>query len=105
MMKIQTPFRSLLALSLSLLFSVQTLWADSDSLTAKILLDAGKIQPLELILKQVRPKYPGTILEIELEQEDGEIIYEIEVLREDGVVIEIIIDAKTGLLLRTELND
>jgi hypothetical protein len=42
--------------------------ADDDHIEAKHLLDAGEILPLESILKNVRDKFPGKILEVKLER-------------------------------------
>ena len=44
--------------------------ADDDHIEARRLLDAGEILPLESILKNVREKFPGKILEVKLERED-----------------------------------
>lgn len=73
--------------------------ADDDHIEARRLLDSGEILSLEVILENVRLTHPGKIFEIELEREDGRIIYEVEILGEDGIVEEIYIDARTGKLL------
>jgi len=79
--------------------------ASGDHDEARRLLESGDIMPLEQILNRLRPEYPGKILEIELEQEDGRRVYEIEMLGNDGIVWELIIDARTGELLRNERED
>lgn len=79
--------------------------ADDDHVEAKRLLDSGEILSLEVILKNVRQIYPGKILEVELEKEDEQIVYEIEILDGNGVIKEIYIDAKTGKLLLTKEGD
>ena len=57
-----------------LLVPVQVAWAgDDDHVEARRLLDAGEILPLESILKKVRQRFPGKILEVKLETEDDEI--------------------------------
>jgi uncharacterized membrane protein YkoI len=61
--------------------------------------------PLEGILEQVRARHPGRILEVELEKDDGRYIYEIEVLDSEGKVWEMEIDAGSGEILETELED
>ena len=73
--------------------------ADDDHIEAKRLLDAGEILPLEVILKNVRQVHPGRILEVELDKEDGRIVYEVEILGKDGVVKEVYINALTGEVL------
>lgn len=79
--------------------------ADGDHDEARRLLKSGDIMSLELILEKLRPDHPGKILEIELEQEAGQLVYEIEMLGDDGIVRELIIDARTGDLLRSERDD
>ena len=79
--------------------------ADDDYLEAKRLRDRGEIKSLEEILKNVRRAYPGRILEVELEDEKGRIIYELEILGNDSIVREIYIDARSGELLSVEEDD
>jgi len=76
--------------------------ASDDHDLAKQLLDSGDILPLETILKKVRSIQAGKILDLELEKEDGQIIYEIELLTSSGSVFELKINAKSGELLSTE---
>jgi len=79
--------------------------ADDDYIEARRLLDSGEILPLEVILKNVRQIIPGKVLEVELEKEDQQIVYEIEVLGDDGVITEIYINAKTGKKLFSKEDD
>jgi len=79
--------------------------ADDDYIEAKRLRESGEIMPLEEILKNVRRTYPGRILEVELENEKGRVIYELEILGDDSIVREIYIDAKSGKLLSVEEDD
>ncbi len=79
--------------------------ADDDYIEARHLLDSGEILPLEVILKNVRQIFPGKVLEVELEKEDQQIVYEIEILGDDGVIKEIYIDAKTGKQLLLKEDD
>jgi len=69
---------------------------------AKRLKDAGDILPLEKIIERAREKYTGTVLETELEEKKGRLIYEIELLDKNGVVREMKFDARTGELLKTK---
>jgi uncharacterized membrane protein YkoI len=73
--------------------------ADDDHIEARRLLDSGEILPLEVILKNVKQTHPGIILEVELDKEDGRIVYEVEILGKDGVVKEVYINAITGEVL------
>jgi uncharacterized membrane protein YkoI len=79
--------------------------ADDDYIEAKRLRESGEIMPLEEILKNIRRSYPGRILEVELENEKGRVIYELEILGADSIVREIYIDAKSGELLSVEEDD
>lgn len=66
---------------------------------------AGLILPLSEILKRARQAHPGELLEADLDEEGGRYIYELEMASEDGLHRELHLDAKTGELLRTELDD
>jgi uncharacterized membrane protein YkoI len=88
-----------------ILGTLHTAIADGDHIEARRLLDSGKILPLEDILRNVRQISPGKVLDVELEKEDGQIVYEIEILGGNGVIKEIYIDAKTGKLLLTKEDD
>jgi len=79
--------------------------ADDDHIEARRLLDSGEILPLEVILNNVRQTFPGRILDVELEREDGQIAYEVEILGEDGIVTEIYINARTGKVLSVKEDD
>jgi uncharacterized membrane protein YkoI len=88
-----------------ILGTLHTAIADDDHIEARRLLDSGKILPLEDILRNVRQISPGKVLDVELEKEDGQIVYEIEILGGNGVIKEVYIDAKTGKLLLTKEDD
>lgn len=66
---------------------------------ARRLLESGQILSLEAILKNIKPKYPGKVLEVHLEKEHGGVVYEMEILGDDGVVYEIKVDARSGKIL------
>ncbi len=61
----------------------------------------GRYVPLESVVRDALKRYPGQLLEVELD--DG--VYEVEILRGDGVVVELDYDARSGKLLKTELDD
>ncbi|MCW3149728.1 PepSY domain-containing protein [Stutzerimonas stutzeri] len=65
----------------------------------------GLIQPLENLLQQALERHPGArLLEAELEEEDGRYVYEIELLTSGGVARELELDARTGTLLKDEVD-
>ena len=88
-----------------ILSPLHVVMADDDYIEARRLLDSGEILSLEVVLKNVRQTFPGKVLEVELEKEDEQIVYEIEILGSNGVIKEIYIDAKTGKLLLTKEDD
>lgn len=61
----------------------------------------GRYVPLESVVRDALKRHPGQLLEVELD--DG--VYEVEILRGDGVVVELDYDARSGRLLKTELDD
>jgi uncharacterized membrane protein YkoI len=78
---------------------------DHDRRAARRLEEAGTIQGLETILATVREHRPGRVLEVELEYEYREPLYEVTVLDEGGVVWEVKVDAATGAFLGQERDD
>ena len=94
-----------LLVGIIILSPLQIAQADDDYIEARRLQDSGQILPLETILKNIRQVFPGKIIEIDLEKENGRIVYELEILGEDGVVREIYINAKTGKLLSVKEDD
>ncbi|MCL4716219.1 MAG: PepSY domain-containing protein [Hyphomonadaceae bacterium] len=67
--------------------------------------EAQRAMPLAAILQIAQRTAPGEVVEVELEQEDGRLIYEIKVLTRTGRVREIEIDARTGAVLSVEEED
>ena len=58
----------------------------------------GRYVPLETVLADALRRYPGQLVEVEL---DGD-KYEIEILGANGVVMELDYDAASGRLLKME---
>ena len=69
---------------------------------ARELLEQGKILSLSEIMEQTSDRFPGKVLEVELEEEDGLIVYKIEFLGEHDTVMEMIVDARNGELISVE---
>jgi uncharacterized membrane protein YkoI len=57
---------------------------------------AGRVLPLTALLARVEAEHPGEVLEVELEDEHGRLIYEIKLLRPGGRLTELHYDAATG---------
>jgi len=57
-------------------------------------------------MQHIGNAYPGsTLLEAELEEEDGVLVYEVEILTTSGVVRELELDARNGNILKDEEDD
>ena len=67
--------------------------------------ESGKIRSLESVLEEIRRDYPGRIIEIELDDDDGSYTYELELVNKQGVVWDLEIDARTGKLLEKKQDD
>ena len=99
----KTIFR-LFTISLLACASVSA-YADDDHEKAKRLLESGDILALETILQKVRTIQPGKVLEVELETEKDQNVYEIELLTSDGKILELLFDARTGEHISTKNED
>lgn len=67
---------------------------------ARQALEEGRILPLQDILERATNAYPGQMIEVELEREDGVMTYEVKVLAADGKVWKLYYDARSGELLK-----
>lgn len=92
--------RQLLALLLILLTCNAT--ADKDHDEAFRLRESQAIMPIDEVLQQLGLEKGSRVLEVELEREDGVLIYEIEYLAPDGVVNELLVDPRNGKILRRD---
>jgi uncharacterized membrane protein YkoI len=99
---------------LALLGSMGLLWAgfsgaDSDRAESheqvRDLQQQGDILSLEQILVEARKHRTGRVLETELERAGSRYIYEIELVDDSGQVWELKLDASSGELLKSELED
>ncbi|MEC4674182.1 MAG: PepSY domain-containing protein [Nitrospirota bacterium] len=59
---------------------------------------------LEEAIATAKTKFPGQVLETELENEHGQAVYEIEIASTTGVVTEIKVDAQSGELLSSDIE-
>ncbi len=98
--------RRLQAVLLITLVSGASLARDIDQDEALRLRRSGDVQALDVLLVQVRQRYPDArLLDVELEREDGRLIYELEILTQSGQVRELELDARTGESLKDDLDD
>ncbi len=94
--------RALLVLPF-LALSAPTARADGrrDHERARAALAAGEIRPLAVLLAEVERRYLGTVIETELDRDDGRWVYQVKLLPPSGRVFELKFDAATGALLRS----
>jgi uncharacterized membrane protein YkoI len=79
--------------------------ADDDHDLARRALEQGRALPLADILAKVTPRVPGKVIEVELEVDDGALVYDLKVLTPQGRLQEIEVDAATGRILEIEDDD
>jgi uncharacterized membrane protein YkoI len=77
--------------------------ADDDAERARESVEAGEFVALEDIIRSARLRFPGRVVEVELDDDDDE--YEIEILMDDGTKVELEYDARTGDLLEVDKDD
>lgn len=65
----------------------------------------GRALSLSRILPLALAAVPGEVLEVELEREDGRLVYEIEILARSGRVRKVTLDARTGAILEVDDDD
>lgn len=85
-------------------------WADSkDQARAREAMLKGDIASLSEALGVIEKEYPGEILEVELEEEDGFnpplFLYEIKVLAAEGEVIKVKLHAKSLEIIEVKGHD
>lgn len=77
--------------------------AADDAARAREAVREGRYVPLASLLDWIEARYHGRVIEVELEEDDGEPpTYEIEWLTPQGRVVEFEFDARTGELLERE---
>ena len=85
--------------------STHSSFADTDYNRAKKLLDSGDILSLEKILEKISTQHSGHVLEVELETEDQQVLYEIDIVDSKGLVWELKVNAKTGEVIERKQDD
>ncbi len=77
----------------------------ADHERARRALEAGEVMPLRAVLELLERDYPGEVLEVELEREDGVWVYEIKLIRRGGDLLKLELDAHDGSLRRIRGRD
>lgn len=79
--------------------------AEAEHDHARRLRREGSILSLETVVAKAHARRTGELLEVELEHEHGQYVYEVEILDQAGKVWELRFDAHDGSFLREELDD
>lgn len=69
---------------------------------AREALRRGDVLPLDKILAIVRQHVQGDVVEVELENEGGQLVYEFKLLASDGRLIKVYASARDGMIIRTK---
>jgi hypothetical protein len=82
-------------------------WDDEDRSydRARRATERGEILPLSEIFERALARFPGRVLEAELERKRGRWVYELKVLDAGGRLFEVYLDASTGEVLEHEETD
>lgn len=94
-----------MATGMTLLLCGAGVRADSDHDRARAAVQAGQVLPLMSLLQRLEREYPGQLLEVELEDDDGRLIYEVRLLQADGRLLKLKLDAASGETLRVRASD
>lgn len=65
----------------------------------------GDVMPLSALQQSVRRAFPGEIIGVKLDEDDGIFIYEFKVLQASGRLLEIEMDARDGKVLDVDDDD
>ncbi len=61
---------------------------------------SGQVRPLGEVLGPVRSRFPGRLLDTQLHRQGGNWVYSIKILDRGGRVRVVLVDARTGRILR-----
>ena len=78
---------------------------DDDHERAYRALEQSKVLPLRGLLMQIEREYGGKVVKVDFDDDDGAYVYEMRLLRPHGQVLEIDINAVTGMVLDVEEDD
>src|SRR2546430_3911340 len=79
--------------------------ADDDHARARAAREAGQIVSLQAIVARVQAEFTGSLVAVELEEDDGPWIYKVKLLTPAGAIVKLEYDARDGRLLRVKCRD
>jgi uncharacterized membrane protein YkoI len=79
--------------------------ADDDLDRLRDAVSRGDVMPLSALQSRLRERFPGEIIGVELDEDDGRFIYEFRVLQVDGRLLDIEMDARNGRVLEVDDDD
>ncbi len=79
-------------------------WEDDDHSydRARRAVRRGEILPMAQLLPRVRARFPGEVVDVELEREEGHWVYEFKIVDDRGWLREIYVDGHSGEILSAE---
>jgi uncharacterized membrane protein YkoI len=92
--------KAAVALLLLALAAVPAQTDEHDHERARAALEAGQVLPLPVLMERLQRAYPGQIMALELERDDGRWIYKVKLLQPGGQLSKLKVDAQTGQVLR-----
>lgn len=72
---------------------------------ARRAVQSGAILPLPVVLERLAREHPGQVMEVELEEDHGQWIYEIKLLNTSGQLSKLKLDARSAAILRMKPAD
>lgn len=78
---------------------------DRDHDRARAALRGGEVLPLATILPRVEAELGARVIEVELERDDGRLIYEFGLIAPDGRILEAEVDAASGAVVEVEAEE
>lgn len=94
---VKSLFAPLLPLVLALLTGASVRADDHSGLREA--LDRNEIVSFKSLLDWIERRYVGKVVEVELEDDEGRLVYEIDLLSPQGDLLEFVFDARSGDLL------
>lgn len=99
-----------LKLTLAAMLALSPVVAHADDDDADVMdrlrgaVERGEARPLSELQRGLRAAFPGEIISVSLDEDDGRFVYEFKVLQQSGRVLEVEIDAASGAVLDVD-ND